>query len=87
MLVCLALTTLPLGFGNRGTVRAVVSFLTATELAQQGKVEESRAQHLGRERLGRQGNAKVEKQVESRKHTRSPELKTREFSEVHGGME
>lgn len=50
-------------------------------------MKESRAQHLGRDRLGRQGNAKREKQVEeSRKHTCSPEQNKREFSEVLGGM-
>lgn len=50
-------------------------------------MKESRAQHLGRDRLGRQGTAKVEKQVErSRKHIFNPELKKREFSEVLGGM-
>lgn len=51
------------------------------------KAKESRAGHLGRDRLGRQGTAKVEKQVEgSRKHTCSPELKKREISEVPDGM-
>lgn len=50
-------------------------------------MKESRAWHLGRDRLGRQGTAKVEKQVErSKKHTCSPELKKREFSEVLGGL-
>ena len=50
-------------------------------------MQKSRAGQLGRDRLGRQGAAKAQKQAEGcREQTCSPDLKKREFSEVPGGM-
>lgn len=62
---------------------AVAPFLTETELPQQERVQQSRAGQLGRDRLGKQGAAKVQKLAKGcRKQMRSPELKKRGSSKV-----